>query len=191
MFSLSLSVTSALPLLSSGVDMRALIKLRCPPPFKKQHSASPVCHKACTGSLPRATRQADPGQAQMSGAEAGVLVHCADAFQYGPTSVSSAGIQPAPLLYPSSFSLSLSFQHARLCNTLIHTHMHTHSQQHNPSHLGCNYPSLACVGSPGPKLLAISQDPEPALTFSTSHCIIHTICPSVPLFTKEPIQLLT
>lgn len=47
--------------LSTGLDMRALTVLQCTTPFKKQHSASPVCHKACTGSLPRATRQADPG----------------------------------------------------------------------------------------------------------------------------------
>ena len=47
--------------LSTGLDMRALTVLQCTTPFKRQHSASPVCHKACTGSLPRATRQADPG----------------------------------------------------------------------------------------------------------------------------------
>lgn len=41
--------------MSAGLHMRALTALECTAPFKRQHSASPVSHKACTGSLPRAT----------------------------------------------------------------------------------------------------------------------------------------
>lgn len=44
----------------------------------------------------------------MSGVEEGVLVHCADAFQYGPTSVSSAGAQPARLRPPPLARLYLT-----------------------------------------------------------------------------------
>lgn len=46
--------------LSTRLDMRALRALQCTAPFKRQPSASPDCHKACTGSLPRATMEADP-----------------------------------------------------------------------------------------------------------------------------------
>lgn len=40
-------------------------------------------------------------------------------------------------------------------------------------------------GSTGPGAL------EPALPFSAARCIIHSICPSVPLFSTASIQLLT
>lgn len=45
--------------LSTGMDMGALAVLQCTALFKRQHSASKVCHKAYAGSLLRATRQAD------------------------------------------------------------------------------------------------------------------------------------
>lgn len=64
----------------------------------------------------------------MSEVEEGALVHCADAFQYGPTSVSSAGSQPAPVMplpspildlhiYVLKFSNISSFwqPHIRVC----------------------------------------------------------------------------
>ena len=182
---LSLSVSQCLIHLclawaqSTGLDMSALTVLQCTTPFKRQHSASPVCHKACTGSLPRAPGQADPGWAQMSGVEEGVLVHCADAFQYGLTSVSSAGAQPAlplPLRLPFLYFSIFHQQYIYMLKSFSLSHTHT---KYSPSSVSL------CVCSPGPGAQ------EPALPFSAAHCIIHSICPSVPLFTTASIQLLT
>lgn len=47
----------------------------------------------------------------MSRVEEGALVHCADALQYGSTSVSSAGTQPAPLRPSSLLMPFFSFLH--------------------------------------------------------------------------------
>lgn len=60
-----------------------------PAPF-----ATRLVEAHCPGLPGRLTRT----EAQMSEVEEGALVHCADAFQYGPTSVSSAGSQPAPVM---------------------------------------------------------------------------------------------
>ena len=64
----------------------------------------------------------------MSGVEEGVLVHCADAFQYGPTSVSSAGTQPAllqPLLSPIFISTVYIFKSSSISFSLWHIYTQT------------------------------------------------------------------
>lgn len=168
--------------LSTGMDMGALTAPRCTAPFKRQHSASlqpppapPVCHRACTGSLPRASRQADQGRGPDVRSGEGTLVHCAEALQYGSTSVSSAGTQPAPLgPAPSS---RLSYIHTMYIKVLLQHFIFP------PQTLVC---ARVCArATTGPWAL------EPALPFSAARCIIHSICPSVPLFGAASIQLLT
>lgn len=110
------SFTPAWPwVLSTGMDMGALTAPQCIAPFKRQRNASlltsppsRICHRACTGSLPRASRQADQGRGPDVRSGEGTLVHCAEALQYGSTSVSSAGTQPAPL-GPAPSSRRLTF----------------------------------------------------------------------------------
>ncbi len=60
-------------------------------------ASAPVCHKACPDSLPKAGGLTQAGPDVRKGSR-GALVRCANAFQYGQTSVPSAGAQPAPLL---------------------------------------------------------------------------------------------
>lgn len=63
--------------------------------FSSIGAPGPVCHKACPGSLPKAGGLTQAGPDVRKGSR-GALVHCANAFQYGQTSVPSAGAQPAP-----------------------------------------------------------------------------------------------
>lgn len=63
--------------------------------FSSIGAPAPVCHKACPGSLPKAGGLTQAGPDVRKGSR-GALVRCANAFQYGQTSVPSAGAQPAP-----------------------------------------------------------------------------------------------
>lgn len=65
--------------------------------FSSIGAPAPVCHKACPGSLPKAGGLTQAGPDVRKGSR-GALVRCANAFQYGQTSVPSAGAQPAPSL---------------------------------------------------------------------------------------------
>lgn len=78
--------------------------------FSSIGAPAPVCHKACPGSLPKAGGLTQAGPDVRKGSR-GALVRCANAFQYGQTSVPSAGAQPAPSpisTHPPRFFPSLS-----------------------------------------------------------------------------------
>lgn len=61
----------------------------------------------------------------MSEVEEGALVHCAEAFQYGPTSVSSAGSQPAPVQPPPILDLHIYVLKFSNISSSWQTHTHT------------------------------------------------------------------
>lgn len=158
--------------LSAGTDMRALTVLQCTAPFKRQRSASPLCHKACRGSLPWATRQADQNWSPdvwSGGRRPGALCRrfpvwpniCLICWQ--PTCSSHA--PPLPILdlhiYVLKFSNISSFWQPHI---------------------------RVCVGVRG---VLQAQGWRRQLPFSSARCIIQPICPSVPLFTAASIQLLT
>lgn len=95
--------------------MRALTVLQCTTPFKRQHSASPVCHKACTGSLPRATMQPWPRlspDVKSGGRRPGALCRCFPVWLniclicWHPT---CSALTPPSLPLPFSDSLSHNY----------------------------------------------------------------------------------
>lgn len=108
--------------------MRALTVLQCTAPFKRQCSASPLCHRACRGSLPRATRQADQNWSPdvwSEGRRPGALCRCFPVWPniclicWQPTCSSHA--PPLPIwdlhIYVLKFSNISSFwqPHMRVC----------------------------------------------------------------------------